>query len=266
MKCHSAPVELRVALFCAERAVVASGHASQTGATRRFLMLRSSVMFHSVEIGKASGLATRGDRSRDQAFSAFVSGDGDLVGLVAFALHERQFAEWRAEMARACGRPPTEDEIHAHGLGETTPRRIAAYRFIAHESLQGRGSHNSARAAYCDDPEFELFCASEHDFVGVVAYAIHEQQVREWREAIRSAYGRAPTSDEERAHRISETSPRRILAYRFLAGERLAGRGPDLTPGVSKVSFIVRALGRDARSREGKSRLWRNWGFRFGRA
>ena len=229
-------------------------------------MLRSSVMFHSVEIGKASGLATRGDRSRDQAFSAFVSGDGDLVGLVAFALHERQFAEWRAEMARACGRPPTEDEIHAHGLGETTPRRIAAYRFIAHESLQGRGSHNSARAAYCDDPEFELFCASEHDFVGVVAYAIHEQQVREWREAIRSAYGRAPTSDEERAHRISETSPRRILAYRFLAGERLAGRGPDLTPGVSKVSFIVRALGRDARSREGKSRLWRNWGFRFGRA
>ncbi len=79
-------------------------------------------MFHSVEIGQASGLATRGDRSRDQAFSAFVSSDGDLVGLVAFALHERQFAEWRAEMARACGRAPTQDEIHAHRLGETTPR------------------------------------------------------------------------------------------------------------------------------------------------
>ena len=169
-------------------------------------------------------------------------------------------------MARACGRPPTQDEIHAHRLGETTPRRIAAYRFLAQESLQGRGSHKSARAAYCDAPEFELFCASEYDFVGMVAYAIHEQQAREWREAVRGAYGRAPTSDEERAHRVSETSPRRILAYRFLAGERLAGRGPDLTPGVSKVSFIVRALGREARSREGKSRLWRNWGFRFGRA
>ncbi|MFO1135980.1 MAG: hypothetical protein U1E30_12415 [Rhodoblastus sp.] len=229
-------------------------------------MLRSSAMFHSVEIGQASGLAPRGDRSRDQAFSAFVSSDSDLVGLVAFALHERQFEEWRAEMARACGRPPTQDEIHAHRLGETTPRRIAAYRFLAQESLQGRGSHKSARAAYCDAPEFELFCASEYDFVGMVAYAIHEQQAREWREAVRGAYGRAPTSDEERAHRVSETSPRRILAYRFLAGERLAGRGPDLTPGVSKVSFIVRALGREARSREGKSRLWRNWGFRFGRA
>ena len=79
-------------------------------------------MFHSVEIGQSSGLTTRGDRSRDQAFPAFVSSDDDLVGLVAFALHERQFAEWRAEMARACGRPPTEEEIHAHRLGETTPR------------------------------------------------------------------------------------------------------------------------------------------------
>ena len=223
-------------------------------------------MFHSVEIGQASGLTTRGDRSRDQAFPIFVSSDDDLVGLVAFALHERQFAEWRAEMARACGRPPTEEEIHAHRLGETTPRRIAAYRFLARENLEGRGSHNSKRATYCDDPLFELFCASEHDFVGVVAYAIHEQQAREWREAIRRAYGRAPTSDEERAHRVSETTPRRILAYRFLAGERLAGRGPDLTPGVSKVSFIVRALGRAAPHRDGKSRLWRNWGFRFGRA
>ena len=223
-------------------------------------------MFHSVEIGKASGLATRGDRSRDQAFSAFVSGDDDLVGLVAFALHERQFAEWRAEMARVCGRAPTEDEIHAHRLGETTPRRIAAYRFLAQESLQGRSSHNSARAAYCDDPEFDLFCASEYDFVGMVAYAIHEQQVHEWRDAIRRAYGRLPTSDEERAHRISETSPRRILAYRFLAGERLAGRGPDLTPGMSKVSFIVRALGKDTRERSAKSRIFRNWSFRFRRA
>ena len=98
------------------------------------------------------------------------------------------------------------------------------------------------------------------------AYAIHEQQVREWREAIRRAYSRAPTSDEERAHRISETSPRRILAYRFLAGERLAGRGPDLTPGVSKVSFIVRALGKETRERAGKTRIFRNWRFRFSRA
>lgn len=223
-------------------------------------------MFHSVEIGKASGLATRGDRSRDQAFSAFVSGDADLVGLVAFALHERQFAEWRAEMVRVCGRSPTQDEIVAHRLGETTPRRIAAYRFLAQESLEGRSSHNSARAAYSDDPLFELFCASEYDFVGMVAYAIHEQQVHEWREAVRRTYGRAPTSDEERAHRVSETSPRRILAYRFLAGERLAGRGPDLTPGVSKVSFILRALGKETRARDGRSRAFRGWRFRFGRA
>lgn len=223
-------------------------------------------MFHSVDIGEASGLSARSDRSRDQAFPSFVARDDDLVGLVAFALHERQFAEWRAEMARTCGRPPTEAEIHAHRLGETTPRRIAAYRFLAQESLEGRGSHNSARAAYCDDPSFSLFCASEHDFVGMVAYAIHEQQVREWREAIHRAYARKPTPDEERAHRISETTPRRILAYRFLAGERLAGRGPDLTPGVSKVSFIVRALGRETSRRVGKSRAWRGWGFRFGRA
>ena len=75
----------------------------------------------------------------------------------------------------------------------------------------------------------------------------------------------APT-DEERAHRISETTPRRILSYRFLAGERLAGRGPDLTPGVSKVSFIIRALGKETSRRAGKSRAWRGWGFRFGRA
>lgn len=223
-------------------------------------------MFHSAEIGHASSLATRGDRSRDQAFTAFVSSDADLIGLVAFALHERQFAEWRAEMARVCGRAPTEDEIVAHRLGETTPRRIAAYRFLAQESLEGRSSHNSNRAAYTDDPLFELFCASEYDFVGMVAYAIHEQQVHEWREAIHQAYGRPPTSDEERAHRVSETSPRRILAYRFLAGERLAGRGPDLTPGVAKVSFILRALGKETRVSKARSKAFRGWGFRFGRA
>ena len=116
------------------------------------------------------------------------------------------------------------------------------------------------------DSHFSLFVSDETDVTGLVAFALHERQAREWREEMQRACGRPPSDAETRAHRLGETTPRRILAYRFLAGERLAGRGPDLTPGVSKVSFIVRALGREARSREGKSRLWRNWGFRFGRA
>lgn len=218
-------------------------------------------MFQCVDISQASKFPTHGFQSNDEAFSAFVKDARDLVGLVAFALHERQAREWREEMQRACGRPPTEDEIRAHRLGETTPRRIAAYRFLAEENLVGRGSHNAPRAAYSADPLFELFCASEYDFVGVVAYAIHEQQVLEWRAAMLRQCGRAPTADEERAHRISETSPRRLLAYRFLAGERLAGRGPDLTPGVAKVSFIVRALASAPERGDAKSRRWRGWNF-----
>lgn len=216
-------------------------------------------MFHERGLDHPRGPRPGIDRN-DSHFSLFVSDENDITGLVAFALHERQAREWREEMERACGRPPSDAEIGAHRLGETTPRRILAYRFLAAQHLEGRGSDCSAKRPYSDDPVFAQFCASEHDFVGLVAYAIHEQQVREWREAIERACGRAPTEDELRAHRISETTPRRILAYRFLAGERLAGRGPDLTPGVAKVSFIARALG--VATRDEKSALWRTKAFR----
>jgi hypothetical protein len=215
-------------------------------------------MFHDTELGiSARGPKPVVDRT-DGHFSLFVSDESDIVGLVAFALHERQAREWREEMARACGRPPTADEIRAHRVGEATPRRILAYRFLASEHLAGRGSDCTARRTFSEDPVFELFCSSQHDFVGLVAYAIHEQQVREWRDGMQRACGRAPTEDELRAHRISETTPRRILAYRFLAGERIAGRGPDLTPGVAKVSFIARALAAGIRG-DGRSTAWRGW-------
>lgn len=218
-------------------------------------------MFHESGLSQ-SGRARPSIDKTDSHFSLFVSDETDITGLVAFALHERQAREWREEMQRACGRPPSDAETRAHRLGETTPRRILAYRFLASQHLEGRGSDCSATRPYSDDPVFALFCASEHDFVGLVAYAIHEQQVREWRDAIERACGRAPTEEELRAHRISETTPRRILAYRFLAGERLAGRGPDLTPGVAKVSFIARALG--IAPRDEKSSLWRTKAFRRG--
>jgi hypothetical protein len=216
-------------------------------------------MFHDLALGTPVDPSRAFDRS-DTHFTQFVADEQDIVGLVAFALHERQAREWREEMQRACGRAPTADEIRAHRVGETTPRRILAYRFLASQHLAGRGSDCTAKPAYHDDPAFELFCSSEHDFVGLVAYAIHEHQVREWREAMQRACGRLPGADEERAHRVSETTPRRILAYRFLAGERIAGRGPDLTPGVSKVSFIARALAPAMREAQASGR--RGWSFR----
>ena len=216
-------------------------------------------MFHTVDFASPSRFPTAAEGRRDKHYALFVADPNDLVGLVAFALHERQAREWRDEMQRACNRAPTDAEIRAWRIGEVTPRRILAYRFLAAESMAGRGSEAPARPALNPDPTFALFCSSEYDFVGVVAFAIHEQQVREWREAMLNACGRQPSDEEMRAHRISETSPRRILAYRFLAAERLAGRGPDLTPGVAKVSFIARALGAGAREAGGKSRRWRAW-------
>lgn len=216
-------------------------------------------MFHDRNVRHGSKIQGRAREAQEQNFSAFVKGERDLVGLVAFALHERQVREWRMEMQRTCGRLPTEDEIRAHRLGETTPNSIVAYRFLAAESLAGRGSDAAQRPAYSSDPAFPLFCASEYDFVGIVAFAIHEQQTRQWREAVRKTCGRAPTEDEERAHQISETTPRRILGYRFLAGERLAGRGPDLTPGAAKVSFIIRTLGGGARRSIRAPGRWRGW-------
>ena len=202
-----------------------------------------ATMFHDSELGQSAKVVHPVPDRTDDAFAAFVSGPGDITGLVAFALHERHAREWREQMQKTCGRPATQAEIRAHQIGETTPRRILAYRFLAAEQLAGRGSDVAPRCAFNDDPVFALFCNSEHDFVGVIAYAIHEQQVLEWREGMSRAFGRDATEDEIRAHRVSETTPRRILAYRFLASERLAGRGPNLTPGVAKVSFIARALG-----------------------
>ena len=215
-------------------------------------------MFHDAELGMSAKAPPAALDRRDGYFNLFVSKESDIVGLVAFALHERQAREWREEMQRTCGRAPTADEIRAHRVGETTPRRIVAYRVLASEHLAGRGSDCATKRTYSEDPAFELFCSSQHDFVGLVAYAIHEHQVREWRDGMQRACGRAPTEDELRAHRISETTPRRVLAYRFLAGERIAGRGPDLTPGIAKVSFITRALAAGIRD-DRKSSARRGW-------
>lgn len=213
-------------------------------------------MIHDLPTWPTTKIVRRDTGSTSQDYAAFVRDERDLVGLVAFALHEGQAREWRNEMERLCGRPPTEGEVNAYRLGETTPNRILAYRFLAAESLAGCPAEKP-RPAFSSDPAFVLFCASEYDFVGMVAFAIHEQQARQWREAMRAACGRNPTADEERAHGVSETSPRRIQAYRHLAAERLAGRGPELTAGAAKVSFILRALGRSARSGLRRPGRWR---------
>lgn len=93
-----------------------------------------------------------------------------------------------------------------------------------------------------DDAILFRFVFGDDDVVGLVAFAIHEQQVNEWREAFQLRCGREPRPEEAKAYAIGETTPRRLLAYRYLAKSRLSGRGPDLIPNSAKASFILSAL------------------------
>jgi hypothetical protein len=79
----------------------------------------------------------RGVRSeaRNPLLDALVYGDNDLVGLVAYAMHEVNRRDWCLAYEAAHGRPPSEGELNAYLVGEQLERRLDTYRRLAEDAL-----------------------------------------------------------------------------------------------------------------------------------
>ena len=83
--------------------------------------------------------ATGEDGDRNPVFSHLVTGDNDIVGLVAYSIYKQNKLDWLLAFQRATGREPTEHENVAYIIGEATPRRLATYRHLAESTLAGSG-------------------------------------------------------------------------------------------------------------------------------
>ena len=76
---------------------------------------------------------------RNPVFEMLVSGDNDIIGLVAYSIYKQNKRDWLIAFAAARGREPTEDERLSYIIGDITPRRLATFRHLAQATLEGRG-------------------------------------------------------------------------------------------------------------------------------
>jgi len=79
------------------------------------------------------------DNDRNPVFEQLVSGDSDIVGLVAYSIYKQHKRDWLIAFKHAKGRTPTDEESVAYIIGESTPRRLATFRHLAQATLDGRG-------------------------------------------------------------------------------------------------------------------------------
>ena len=79
-------------------------------------------------------------------FGSLVTGDDDIVGLVAYSIYKQNKHDWLVAFSKAKGREPNEEEAAAYIIGESTPRRLTIYRHLAEATLEGRGPSTAAGA------------------------------------------------------------------------------------------------------------------------
>ena len=83
--------------------------------------------------------ASDAGEDRNPVFEMLVSGDNDIIGLVAYSIYKQNKRDWLIAFSHVKGREPTEDERASYIIGESTPRRLATFRHLAEATLEGRG-------------------------------------------------------------------------------------------------------------------------------
>jgi len=89
--------------------------------------------------GLRDSAAGAAENERNAVFSELVTGDQDVVGLVAYSIYKQNKHDFLVAFAQMKGREPTPVEISAYIVGESTPRRLSIYRHLAEATLEGRG-------------------------------------------------------------------------------------------------------------------------------
>lgn len=72
-------------------------------------------------------------------FDNLVKVEGEVAGLVAYSIYKQNKRAWLNDFIKATGRPPTDAELRAYIIGESTDRRLATYRHLAAATLAGQG-------------------------------------------------------------------------------------------------------------------------------
>lgn len=88
------------------------------------------------------GAESPGDRNT--VFGSLVTEDSDVVGLVAYSIYKQNKHDFLVAFSKLKGREPSETELAAYTMGESTPRRLAIYRHLAQATLDGRGPDSPA--------------------------------------------------------------------------------------------------------------------------
>ena len=81
---------------------------------------------------------------RDTIFDKLVSGENDVIGLLAYSLSMQNKRDWLAAFKSEAGRDPTAAEMTAYDIGERIERRLATYRKLAEHALSGNSFWASA--------------------------------------------------------------------------------------------------------------------------
>jgi hypothetical protein len=96
------------------------------------------------ELSKA-GWRDGGEHS--PVFDALVTPDGEVAGLVAYAIYKQNKRAWLKDFIRSSGRPPTDTEVRAYIIGESTERRLITYRHLAVVTLNGQSLETLSRGS-----------------------------------------------------------------------------------------------------------------------
>ena len=79
------------------------------------------------------------DSERNEVLTSLVTGDADIVGLVAYSIYKQNKHDWLVAFNKQKGHEPDENEVLSYIIGESTPRRLATYHYLAEATLDGRG-------------------------------------------------------------------------------------------------------------------------------
>lgn len=84
---------------------------------------------------------------RNPIFEMLVSGDDDIVGLVAYSIYKQNKRDWLMAFNKSRGREPDDDEVASYIIGDSTPRRIATFRHLAQAALDRRAPETLLKPA-----------------------------------------------------------------------------------------------------------------------
>ena len=106
---------------------------------------------------------------QNPVFSNLVTGDADIVGLVAYSIYKQNKHDWLVAFHRAKGRDPQDSELAAYIIGESTPRRLTTYRHLAEATLEGRGPSTATASEIAKPGQYALAARHTPATAGVTA-------------------------------------------------------------------------------------------------